>query len=134
LLMLKVLATAIVAYTVAQLVQNRVNRAVHVHDGSVPGHVTEALVIMSVSAVVLWRLVLRPLRANNERANVEVADREAALRRDATGQVFRARLHRALEMSASEAGTLLGRGPGLKRWSSRTTTWGSCWPTPARPI
>ena len=101
----KVLATTVAAYIVAQLVQSPVNRGMHVNDGTTPGDIVEATVITAVAAVLLWWLVLRPLRISNLRARADVAEREATLRRDASGQEFRARLHRALEMASNESGT-----------------------------
>jgi diguanylate cyclase (GGDEF)-like protein len=103
--MLKVLSTTVVAYVVAQLLQSPIDRLVDVKDRTIPGDCTEASIITLVSAAILWQFVLRPLRARNAEAQAAVAEREAALRAEATHQEFRARLHRALEMSATEDAT-----------------------------
>lgn len=101
-LLMRVLATTIVGYIVAQLLQNSIDRLLGVGDHTLAGDCTEATVITIVSAAILWQLVLRPLRARNAQAQAAVAEREAALVAEASSQEFRARLHRALEMSSTE--------------------------------
>jgi hypothetical protein len=54
------------------------------------------------SVPVLWLLVVRPLRRMVEAEQRATAQREASLRAEADRQDFDARLHRALEMAATE--------------------------------
>lgn len=105
LLMLKVLSITVVAYLVAQIIQSPVNKLIGVKDKTLPGDITEATLITIVSATVLWRFVIRPLRDQSKRAEEAVSEREGALRAEAASQEFRARLHRALEMTSTEAAT-----------------------------
>lgn len=105
LLMITVLAITVVGYVVAQILQTPINKVVGVADKTLPGDITEAALITIVSGVVLWRLVIRPLRDQTATAQRAVSEREAALRAEAGAQEFRARLHRALEMTSTEAAT-----------------------------
>ena len=97
------LVIMVVAYAAAQLVEGPTDRLLDVRQGSLVSDAVEAAVITLVAGFALWRVVVRPLRARSLLAQAEVADREAALRAEASGQEFRARLHRALEMATTEA-------------------------------
>jgi hypothetical protein len=103
--MIMVLAITVVGYVVAQILQTPINNLVGVADKTLPGDITEATLITIVSAMVLWRLVIRPLRDQTASAQKAVSEREAALKGEAAAQEFRARLHRALEMTSTEAAT-----------------------------
>jgi diguanylate cyclase (GGDEF)-like protein len=62
----------------------------------------EAAALGAVAAAVLWIAVIRPLRREADRERAATAEREDRLRLEADRQEFQARLHRALEMAATE--------------------------------
>jgi diguanylate cyclase (GGDEF)-like protein len=62
---------------------------------------------------LLWVLVIRPLQELADRERRATQDREGQLRAQAARQDFHARLHRALEMAATEEGCYTATGRAL---------------------
>ncbi|MDQ1516521.1 MAG: hypothetical protein QOE80_2351 [Actinomycetota bacterium] len=62
----------------------------------------EATVLAATTALALWGLVIGPLRREADGERTVTADREERLRVEAERQEFEARLHRSLEMAATE--------------------------------
>jgi diguanylate cyclase (GGDEF)-like protein len=93
-----------VSYLTAQVVDAGVYPRLGLHSDSRLAQLLECAVIASVSGLIMWPAVLRPLRRKTTAARREAGEREAALRADRNTQEFHARLHRALEMANVEDG------------------------------
>jgi diguanylate cyclase (GGDEF)-like protein len=97
----------VVAFEVAQGVQKVVYPHIGLIVDTVPAQLVEVTVIGAVSALIMWPLVLRPLRVSTAQASKDAGEREEALRADRNTQEFHAQLHRALEMTNVEDGAYL---------------------------
>ena len=67
--------------------------------------VLEAVALGVSAGVALWFVVVAPLRADAAAERERTLQRERALTEEATRQEFDSRVHRALDMAATEAGT-----------------------------
>lgn len=77
LLMVTVLAITVVPYVFAQILQTPINKLIGVADRTLPRDITEATLITIVSGIVVWRVVIRPLRDQTASAQKAVSEREA---------------------------------------------------------
>lgn len=81
----------------------------------VVNEVIEAAAMGGLAALLLWLVVIRPLQAEADMQRQVAADREALLRADAEQQEFEARLHRVLDMAATEQAAYAATAKALRR-------------------
>lgn len=97
-------AITVGSFEIAQFVQNNWYDEAGIRTDSVLGALIEVTLMATSSALLLWPLVMRPLRQRTAAAQRETAEREQVLRDDRNAQEFYAQLHRALEMASVEDG------------------------------
>jgi diguanylate cyclase (GGDEF)-like protein len=97
-------AITVASFLIAQLAERHLYQYIGLTVDTLPAEVFEVAVIFGMSALLIWPLVLRPLQEQATAARADADAREQLLRADRNTQAFHARLHRALEMTKSEAG------------------------------
>jgi diguanylate cyclase (GGDEF)-like protein len=97
-------AITVGSFEIAQFVQNNWYDGAGIAPDSVLGSLIEVTIVAACSALLVWPIVVRPLRQRTAAAQRETAEREQVLRDDRNAQEFYAQLHRALEMASVEDG------------------------------
>jgi diguanylate cyclase (GGDEF)-like protein len=94
-------AITVASFWLSQVVESYLYPLLDLEVDTLPALMVEVAVLFAASAILMWPLVLRPLRQRAARAQAEADAREDLLRVDRNAQEFHARLHRALEMAGS---------------------------------